>query len=152
MPTKSTTPTNKVKPLKAKAPKPEEWFLFDAKDKVLGRMATDIAMKLMEKDTATFEPNHDSRRRHIVVINAAQIALSAKKLKGKLYHRHSQYLGNLKTATLGEMMQKDARKVIELAVKGMLPKNRMQSERMIRLHVYLDDKHKHPQVTDKKAI
>jgi large subunit ribosomal protein L13 len=151
MPTKTSTTEPKKVAAPKKPMKPEEWFLVDATDKVLGRMATDIAMKLMEKDTPTFEPNHDSRRRHIVVINAAKLRLSPKKLEGKLYHRHSRYLGNLKTATMGEMMQKDARKVIELAVKGMLPKNRMQSVRMNRLHVYLDDKHKHPQVTENKA-
>ncbi len=134
-----------------KAVQKEEWFLVDATDKTLGRMSTDIAMKLMEKDTATYQPNVDSRRRHVVVINAAKLALSPKKLEGKLYRRHSQYLGNMKEATLAEMMHKDARKVIELAVKGMLPKNRLQGERMNRLHVYVDDKHKHPQVSEKKA-
>lgn len=142
--------TETVKKAAQTAPK-EEWFLIDATDKVLGRMATDIAMKLMEKDTATYEPNVDKLRRHIVVINAAKIALTPKKLEGKLYRRHSQYLGNMKEATLAEMMKKDARKVIELAVKGMLPKNRMQEVRMNRLHVYLDEKHPHPQVSEKKA-
>jgi large subunit ribosomal protein L13 len=138
--------------MKNKPQEQQEWILIDATDQVLGRLASRIATSLMEKDTAQFEKNRDTKKRHIVVINVAKLAIDPRKAVSKLYRRHSWYLGGLKEATLGEMMKKDPRRVLEFAVAGMLPKNSMQRDRMNRLYVFADDKHPHEaQLTTKKA-
>ena len=129
-----------------------EWIVLDATDQILGRLSTKIATLLMEKDLAQFEKHLDVKKRHVVVLNVAKLAIHPRKVLGKIYRRHSWYLGGLREATLGEMMAKDPRRVLEIAVAGMLPKNSMQRDRLNRLHVYADDKHPHEaQLTNKKA-
>lgn len=127
-----------------------EWKLFDASGATLGRLSTEIATYLTEKDTPTYERHIDTLQRHAVVINAAKLDFSPRKLNAKMYHSHSWYLGGLTSLTLGQMMEKDPTSVVEAAVKGMLPKNKLQRPRLNRLHVYVDDSHPHPQVKEKK--
>jgi len=114
------------------------WYLIDLKDQVLGRVATQIAFHLMGKNKSLVSPNLDNGD-FVVAINAKDIKVTGKKLDQKLYQSHSGYPGGFKEFTLKQMMDKDPRKVIEQAVKGMLPKNKLQSPRMRRLKVYLDD-------------
>jgi large subunit ribosomal protein L13 len=124
------------------------WHLIDLKDQILGRVATQIAFHLMGKDKILTSPNLDSGD-FVVAINATDIKVTGKKLDQKMYQRHSGYPGGFKELTLKQVMAKDPRKVIEQAVKGMLPKNKLRSPRMRRLKVYLTDKHPH-QIINKK--
>ena len=126
----------------------DHWFLYDAKSASLGRLASDIAITLMEKDLPTYAPNKDNDTRNIVVINAAELQVTGDKIEGKKYYRHSWYLGHLKEFSLKEMLAKDPRRVIEYAVSGMLPKNKMQQKRLKRLHVYSGSEHPHTQVKE----
>ena len=124
------------------------WHLIDLKDQILGRVATQIAFHLMGKDKILTSPNLDSGD-FVVAINATDIKVTGKKLDQKMYQRHSGYPGGFKELTLKQVMAKVPRKVIEQAVKGMLPKNKLRSPRMRRLKVYLTDKHPH-QIINKK--
>lgn len=116
--------------------------LFDARGKVLGRLATEIALVLSGRDRVDFVPHVDNGA-VVVVTNAADIVATGRKLDQKEYNRFSGYPGGLRTTTLKEQLTKDARKVIENAVYGMLPKNKLRDHMMTRLHVYNDAKHKH---------
>lgn len=126
-----------------------DWYEIDLKDKYLGRIATQIAFHLMGKNKPLTSPNLDCGD-FVVAINAKDIQVTGKKLDKKLYQSHSGYPGGFKESTLRQMMAKDPRKVIEHAVKGMLPKNKLKTPRMRRLKVYLDGKHTHKIVTNKK--
>lgn len=126
----------------------DHWFLYDATSTTLGRLASDIAMTLMEKDSASYTPNKDNETRNVVVINAGDIKVTGDKIEGKKYYRHSWYLGHLKEFSLKEMLAKDPRRVVEYAVAGMLPKNKMQQKRLNRLHVYSGSEHPHTQVKE----
>jgi len=112
-----------------------KWYLIDAKDKTLGRMSTRIAKILMGKNKVTYSPDQDNGDA-VIVINAKYVRFTGSKLQQKIYYRHSGYVGNLKELTLKEMMAKDPTKVISLAVKRMLPKNKLNSKMMTRLMVY----------------
>ncbi len=126
-----------------------DWYEIDLKDKYLGRIATQIAFHLMGKNKSLTSPNLDCGD-FVVAINAKDIQVTGKKLDKKLYQSHSGYPGGFKESTLRQMMAKDPRKVIEHAVKGMLPKNKLKTPRMRRLKVYLNDQHNHKIVTNKK--
>jgi len=119
-----------------------EWHLIDASDQVLGRVATRIAGLLMGKHKPLFSRNMDVGD-FVVVVNADKIRVTGNKAKQKLYHRHSGYPGGLKSVSLEKMMATKPTRVIEHAVKGMLPKNRLEAGMMKRLRVYAGDSHPH---------
>uniref|UniRef100_A0A7C6EFA7 Large ribosomal subunit protein uL13 n=1 Tax=candidate division WOR-3 bacterium TaxID=2052148 RepID=A0A7C6EFA7_UNCW3 len=118
------------------------WYLLDAKDKVLGRFASRVARILMGKDKPTFTP-HIDQGDFVVVINAKYIKVTGKKLENKVYYHHTFYPGGLKQKRLKDLLKERPERVIELAVKRMLPKNRHQARRMRRLKVYADETHPH---------
>lgn len=119
-----------------------QWHLVDVKDQILGRVATQIAQKLIGKRKPTYTPHVDGGD-YVVVINASQVKLSRNKAQKKVYYRASQYPGNLKEIPFLEMLEKQPHKVIQLAVKNMLPKNKLRSLRMKRLKVYAGSEHPH---------
>lgn len=119
-----------------------EWRLVDAKGQVLGRLATQLAQELIGKHKPTYTPHVDGGD-YVVVINASQVVLTRDKAQQKVYRRHSQYPGGLKEVTFQEMIEKQPEKIIELAVKNMLPKNKLRQLRMARLKVYANDQHPH---------
>lgn len=116
------------------------WHLTDAESKILGRLATQIVTKLMGKNKKTYSPHADEGD-YVVVINADKIKVTGKKEKEKVYYSHSGYPGGLKARTLEEMRAKTPTRIIELAVRRMLPKNRLQAKRMARLKIYVGDQH-----------
>lgn len=118
------------------------WHILDAKDFVLGRLSTQAANLLRGKLKPEFVNNWDCGD-HVVVINAAAITLTGNKLDQKKYYRHSGYPGGLKTVSAGTLMEENPAKVIEHAVKGMLPKTKLQNEWLKRLHVYEGAEHPH---------
>ncbi len=119
-----------------------EWHVIDASDKVLGRLATRIATLLMGKHKPMFSRNMDTGD-FVVVINADKVRVTGNKAKQKLYYRHSGYPGGLKSISLEKMMQTHPTRVIEYAVKGMLPKNRLGASMLKKLKVYVGDTHPH---------
>ena len=119
-----------------------EWHIVDAQDKILGRLATDIAQKLIGKHKKEYTPHIDAGD-YVVVVNAAQIAVTGNKEEQKKYYRHSGFPGGLKVRTLGELRETFPERIIEKAVKNMLPKNKLQSPRMTRLKVYAGAEHPH---------
>jgi len=118
------------------------WYVIDAKDAVLGRLSTVIATKLIGKDKPTYTPHIDGGD-NVIVINSDLIKVTGTKADSKVYYRHSGYPGNLKERTFAEQVERDSRKVIEKAVAGMLPKNKLQKERMARLKVFAGNEHNH---------
>ena len=120
-----------------------EWHVMDASDKVLGRFATQVASLLMGKHKPMFSPNLDTGD-FVVVINAAKIKVTGNKAKQKLYYRHSGYPGGLKSVSLEKMIQTHPTRVIEHAVKGMLPHNRLGARMFKKLKVYAGETHPHP--------
>ena len=119
-----------------------EWHIVDAQDKILGRLATDIAQKLIGKHKKEYTPHIDAGD-YVVVINAEKIAVTGNKEEQKKYYRHSGFPGGLKVRTLGELRETFPERIIEKAVKNMLPKNKLQSPRMTRLKVYAGAEHPH---------
>lgn len=119
-----------------------KWHLVDVKGKVLGRIAVEIAHELMGKGKSYFVKNLDCGD-YVVVVNAKDIAVTGKKLTDKKYYRHSGYPSGLKGDSLKELLQKDPRKVITNAVKGMLPRNKLSATMLKRLYVYVDENHKY---------
>lgn len=126
-------------PISAKEIK-RRWHLIDLSGQILGRVSTIIAELLIGKSKVNLSPNLDMGD-FVVAINAAKIKVTGKKLADKKYRRHSGFPGGFREETLGEMMEKDCRKVIEKSVKGMLPKNKLQAPRLTRLKVFKDDRH-----------
>ncbi len=118
------------------------WHVIDARDRVLGRMATEVARLLMGKHKPMFTRNMDTGD-FVVVINAAKISVSGNKAEQKLYYRHSGYPGGLKSVKLGKMLDTRPERVIEHAVKGMLPKNRLGNSMLKKLRVYAGASHPH---------
>jgi large subunit ribosomal protein L13 len=118
------------------------WVLIDLKGQTLGRICTQIAAILMGKNKPTFSYHRDDGD-YVVAINAGEIVTTGKKLKQKIYYHHTPWAGHLKELTLSEMMQKDPRKVIEIGVKGMLPKNRLRDTRLTRLKIFVGAEHKY---------
>lgn len=115
------------------------WLLIDAKGKVLGRLATEIATKLMGKHKADYSPHMDNGD-YIVVINAKEIKVTGNKEEQKKYYRHSGYPGGFREVSYKEMKEKHPTRILELAVKRMLPDNRLRDKRMTRLFIILDSK------------
>jgi large subunit ribosomal protein L13 len=119
-----------------------QWHVIDASDKILGRLATQIAALLMGKHKPIFSRNLDTGD-FVVVINADKVRVTGNKAKQKLYYRHSGYPGGLKSISLEKMMQTHPTRVIEHAVKGMLPHTRLGASMMRKLRVYAGDAHPH---------
>ena len=119
-----------------------DWLIVDAKDQRLGRLATRIADSLRGKTKPTFTPNIDTGD-FVVVVNASRIAVTGRKLENKIYYRHTGYPGGLKQRTLAEMMEKKPEEVLRLAVKGMLPKNRLGRAQLKKLKIYAGPEHPH---------
>ncbi len=119
-----------------------KWYLIDAKGQILGRLATRIARILMGKNKVSYTPHVDNGD-FVVVINADKIKVTGKKMEKKIYYRHSGYMGNLKEISLKDMMAKHPERVITLAVKRMLPKNKTLKHRIKRLKVYAGPEHPH---------
>lgn len=117
-----------------------EWHIFDASEEVLGRMATRIANLLMGKHKPTFCRNLDVGD-YVVVINAEKVKVTGNKAQQKLYYRHSGYPGGFKSTSLERVMQTHPTRVIESAVKGMLPHNRLSAPMMTRLRIFVGEKH-----------
>lgn len=120
----------------------QKWFVVDAEEKTLGRLAAEVAKVLRGKHKPTFTPHVDTGD-HIIVINAEKVAFTGKKLLQKTYFRHTGYVGGAKFTTLGKMLKDRPERVIELAVKGMLPKNRLGSQIYRKLKVYSGSEHPH---------
>lgn len=131
----------KLKKMNTFFPKPEEikkeWYLIDAEDKVLGRLATKIAILLQGKQKPYFTPNLDCGD-YVVVVNARRIRLTGKKLKEKIYLFHSGHPQGAKYVTCGELLEKHPEKVVSLAVKRMLPKNKLGAKLLKKLKIYPD--------------
>jgi len=119
-----------------------EWFLVDAEGKTLGRLATKIAEILRGKHKPIYTPHLDCGD-YVVVINADKIRVTGRKLDQKIYYRHSGYPGGLKSITLRDQLQKHPERVLEAAVRGMLPKNRLGRKMFKKLKVYAGDSHPH---------
>ena len=119
-----------------------KWYLVDAKDVVLGRMATEVARIIRGKNKAIFTPNMDTGD-FVVVINAEKVKLTGKRETLKTYVRHSGYPGGQKVTAFQEMLEKKPEFVIQSAVKGMLPKNRLGRKLIKKLKVYAGDSHPH---------
>ncbi len=119
-----------------------DWCLVDANDLVLGRMASEIAKRLMGKHKPEYTPHVDTGD-YIVVVNAEKIRVTGRKLEQKKYYSHTGYPGGIKSINLADLLKKDPRKVIELAVKRMLPKNRLGRAMFSKLKVYAGCNHDH---------
>ena len=118
------------------------WFLLDATDKVLGRVATKIADRIRGKDKPTFTPHTDGGD-YVVVINAEKIKVTGSKFTDKKYYRHSLYPGGLKTKTFKDLNKDNPERIIEEAVKGMLPKNKLGRSMIKKLKVFRGSEHNH---------
>ena len=119
-----------------------KWYVVDATDMTLGRLASEVAKVLRGKNKPIFTPHIDCGD-NVIVINAEKIKVTGKKMDEKVYYHHSDYVGGLKEATLREKLAKKPEQVIELAVKGMLPKGPLGRQMFTKLHVYAGPEHKH---------
>ena len=119
-----------------------KWYVVDAAGYTLGRLASEVAKVLRGKNKAVFTPHIDTGD-YVIVVNADKIKVTGKKLDQKIYYRHSEYVGGMKETTLREMMAKKPEKVVELAVKGMLPKGPLGRQMYTKLHVYAGPEHNH---------
>jgi large subunit ribosomal protein L13 len=121
---------------------PDNWRVIDATGQTLGRVVRNIAIALQGKDKPTFTP-HVITGDHVVVLNADKIRVTGRKLLQKMYYRHSGYVGNLRTFTLRDMLERHPDRVVHLAVKGMLPNNALGRRMLRRLRVYSGNEHPH---------
>ena len=119
-----------------------EWFVVDASDKILGRLAARIAHRLRGKHKPEFAPHMDNGD-FLVVVNAEKVAVTGKKLDKKMYYKHTNHPGGLKERTLRQMLDKKPEEVLRAAVKGMLPKNRLARRLLNKLKVYAGSEHPH---------
>ena len=119
-----------------------KWYVVDATDMTLGRLASEVAKVLRGKNKPIFTPHIDCGD-NVIVINAEKIKVTGKKMDQKVYYHHSDYVGGLKEATLREKLAKKPEQVIELAVKGMLPKGPLGRQMFTKLHVYAGPEHEH---------
>lgn len=117
-----------------------KWYVVDATGYTLGRLSSEIAKVLRGKNKAVFTPHIDTGD-YVIVVNAEKIKVTGKKLDQKIYYHHSDYVGGMKETTLREMMAKKPEKVVELAVKGMLPKGPLGRSMITKLHVYAGPEH-----------
>ena len=132
--------------MKTFSAKPEtvkrDWFVIDAEDKVLGRLATEIARRLRGKHKAEYTPHVDTGD-YIVVVNAEKVVVTGNKFKDKIYHHHTGYPGGLKSVTFEKLQATKPEMIIEKAVKGMLPKNPLGRDMFRKLKVYAGSEHNH---------
>ena len=119
-----------------------DWFVVDASDKTLGRLATQIAHRLKGKHKAIYSPHVDMGD-HIVVLNAEKIHVTGRKLSDKIYYHHTGYIGGIKSIALEKLLKEHPERVIEIAVKGMLPKNTLGRQMFRKLHVFAGAEHPH---------
>ena len=119
-----------------------KWYVVDAEGKTLGRLASEVAKVLRGKNKAIFTPHIDTGD-YVIVVNADKVKVTGKKLDQKIYYHHSDYIGGMKETTLREMMNKHPERVIEYAVKGMLPKGPLGRQMYTKLFVYAGPDHKH---------
>ena len=119
-----------------------KWYVVDAEGKTLGRLASEVAKVLRGKNKPIFTPHIDTGD-YVIVVNAEKIKVTGKKLDQKVYYRHSGYVGGIKETTLKEMLNKHPERVIEFAVKGMLPKGPLGRQMYTKLFVYAGPDHKH---------
>jgi large subunit ribosomal protein L13 len=128
-----------------------DWYVVDAADQTLGRLATELARRLRGKHKAEYTPHSDTGD-YLVVINAEKIRVTGNKLKDKFYFRPSRYIGNMKSISLEKLLQEHPERAIEHAVQGMLPKNPLGRAMFKKLKVFAGDKHPHaaqqPKVLD----
>lgn len=140
--------------MKTYSQKPTEvsrrWILIDAKDLPLGRLSTEIAKYLIGKYKPSYTPHIDGGD-YVIVINAAEVPVTGNKEEKKIYYRHSGFPGGIKDATLKEVREKFPERIVENAVKGMLPKNKLSPERMKRLKVFPGSDHAHTAQTPEKV-
>jgi len=120
----------------------KKWYLVDAEDKVLGRLATQIAMRLRGKHKAIFTPHADTGD-FVVVVNADKVSLTGRKWASKMYYRYSGYLGGLKRISAGKLREKNPENILRFAVKGMLPKNSLGRRQLKKLKIYAGPEHPH---------
>ena len=118
------------------------WFVLDASDKVLGRLATKIADRIRGKDKPSFTPHTDGGD-YVIVVNAEKVKVTGSKFTDKKYYTHSLYPGGLKTRTFKDLVEKNPEKIIKNAVKGMLPKNKLRKEIIKKLKVFKGPDHNH---------
>ena len=119
-----------------------KWYVVDATGYTLGRLASEVAKVLRGKNKPVFTPHIDTGD-YVVIVNAEKIKVTGKKLDQKIYYHHSEYVGGMKETTLREMLAKKPEKVVELAVKGMLPKGPLGRQMFTKLHVYAGPEHPH---------
>ena len=119
-----------------------DWYLVDAKDKTLGRLSTEIARRLRGKHKPIYTPHVDTGD-YIVVINASGIKVTGNKMKDKMYHKHTGYIGNLKSMNLETMMNKSPERVLTKSVRGMLPKTKLGNAMIKKLKVFAGPEHTH---------
>jgi len=120
----------------------KKWYLVDAKDKVLGRLATQIAMRLRGKHKPIFTPHADTGD-FIVVINANKVTLTGRKWDKKIYYRHTGYIGGLKEISAKKLLEKKPEDILRFAVRGMLPKNSLGRRQLKKLKIYSGSEHPH---------
>ena len=118
-----------------------KWYVVDAENMTLGRLASEVAKVLRGKNKAIFTPHIDTGD-YVIVVNADKVKVTGRKMDQKIYYHHSDYVGGMKQATLREMMAKKPEKVVELAVKGMLPKGPLGRQMYTKLYVYAGPEHK----------
>jgi len=130
--------------MKTSFPKPAapQWYILDATDKVLGRMAVEVANVLRGRNAPTYS-KHIRSANHVIILNAAKVKLTGSKSEQKSYFHHTGYLGHLRETSIKQLMEKDPSSVIERAVKGMLPKNLTREHTLKQLHVFADAVHNH---------
>jgi large subunit ribosomal protein L13 len=119
-----------------------QWYVIDARGKILGRMATEIAKVLRGKHKPNYTPNQDAGD-FVVVVNAREIKLTGAKLGQKIYYRHTEYPGGIRERTAAQMLDEKPEELVILAVKGMLPKNRLSRKLVTKLKVYAGAEHPH---------
>jgi large subunit ribosomal protein L13 len=119
-----------------------DWYLVDATDKTLGRLSTEIARRLRGKHKPEYTPHVDTGD-YIVVVNADKIRVTGSKRKDKVYHRHTGYIGNLKSISLEKLLDEHPERVLEFAVKGMLPRNPLGRRMLSKLRVFAGPQHNH---------
>jgi large subunit ribosomal protein L13 len=119
-----------------------QWYIVDAEGKVLGRLATEVARVLRGKHKPSFSPHIDGGD-FVIIVNSRRVSLTGKKLEQKIYYRHSEYPGGLRASTAGKLVETKPNAIIQLAVKGMLPKNRLGRDLLRKLKVYPGPEHPH---------
>jgi len=126
--------------------KPDEvkrqWYVIDADGKTLGRVATEVAHRLRGKHKPIYTPHVDTGD-YIIIVNAAKVRVTGNKARDKMYYRHTGYIGNLKSISFEKLQQKAPEKIIEIAVKGMLPKNPLGRQMFRKLRVFAGNEHTH---------